>query len=417
VMVSGTKAHAEDLRDQVAAVLSPMGLRLSEEKTVTVGIDEGFDFLGFRIQRQTKRGSNRAFVYTWPSKKALASVTAKVKKITRQGTNHPLTTLLRRLNPVLRGWTNYFRHGVSKATFGYLHQFTWQRVVGWLRRKHRRANWKWLRRRYLANAWWPEHDGMALFDCRAVPVTRYRYRGAAILTPGAGGRRRRSRSREGLVESRMRWKSHVRFGGRAGETDRWEQRHGAPVRSHLANEALSGCRRRVQQETLGHRGRKGDPLYGVRRLLLLGAERVDERGWSRIHAALDAGDPDDEVRDCWVAKEKVRDVYLTDDADLAAERLDDAVAWCTAAESGPELRRLAKTLRRWRTEILAHHSTGASNGPVEAANLLIKQVKRSGRGFRNFDNYRLRILLADGMRRCQTSSVTSIRTRRPRLVA
>jgi RNA-directed DNA polymerase len=87
---------------------------------------------------------------------------------------------------VLRGWTNYFRHGVSDATFDYVHQFTWRRVVGWLRRKHRRANWGFLRRRYLANRWWPEHDGMALFDCRAVPVTRYRYRGAAIPTPWSG---------------------------------------------------------------------------------------------------------------------------------------------------------------------------------------------------------------------------------------
>jgi RNA-directed DNA polymerase len=186
VMVAGTKAHAEGLRDEVATVLSTVGLRLSEEKTMTVHIDEGFDFLGFRIQRQTKRGSNKAFVYTWPSKKSLTSIKAKVKAITRQGTNNPLSSLLRQLNGVLRGWTNYFRHGVSKATFAYLHQYTWLRVVGWLRRKHRRANWKWLRRRYLANRWWPEHDGMALFDCRAVPVTRYRYRGAAIPTPWSG---------------------------------------------------------------------------------------------------------------------------------------------------------------------------------------------------------------------------------------
>ena len=186
VMVSGTKAHAEGLRDQVAAVLSTVGLRLSEEKTMTVHIDEGFDFLGFRIQRQTKRGSHKRFVYTWPSKKALASIKAKVKAITRQGTNNPLSHLLRQLDGVLRGWTNYFRHGVSKATFAYVHQFTWLRVVGWLRRKHRRANWGFLRRRYLANRWWPEHDGMALFDCRAVPVTRYRYRGAAIPSPWSG---------------------------------------------------------------------------------------------------------------------------------------------------------------------------------------------------------------------------------------
>jgi len=183
VMVAGTKAHAEDLKGEVATVLSTMGLRLSEEKTMIVDIDEGFDFLGFRIQRQTQRGSNKRYVYTWPTKKSLTSITAKVKTITKQGTNQPLSAVLRQLNGVLRGWTNYFRHAVSKATFAYVHQFTWRRVVGWLRRKHRRANWKQLRRRYLANRWWPEHDGMALFDCRAVPVTRYRYRGSKIAAP------------------------------------------------------------------------------------------------------------------------------------------------------------------------------------------------------------------------------------------
>jgi RNA-directed DNA polymerase len=186
VMISGSKAHAEALKTEAAEVLAGVGLRLSVEKTMIAHIDEGFEFLGVRIQRQRKRGSTKRFVYTWPSKKSLTSITAKVKTITKQGTNKPLSDLLRQLNPVLRGWTNYFRHAVSKATFGYLHQYTWQRVVGWLRRKHRRANWKTLRRRHLNNRWWPEHDGTALFDCRTVPVTRYRYRGTAIPTPWSG---------------------------------------------------------------------------------------------------------------------------------------------------------------------------------------------------------------------------------------
>ena len=59
-------------------------------------------------------GRTKWFVYTWPSKKALASVKAKVRRLTRGGTNQPLAVLLRRLNPVLRGWANYFRHGVSR---------------------------------------------------------------------------------------------------------------------------------------------------------------------------------------------------------------------------------------------------------------------------------------------------------------
>ncbi len=186
VLVSGTEAQAEALKVDVAAVLSTIGLRLSEEKTGVCHIDEGFDFLGFRIQRQVKRGSNKAFVYSWPSKKALASIMAKVKAITRQGTNQPLSDLLRQINAALRGWTVYFRHGVSKQTFDYLGRYTWLRVLGWLRRKHRRATWKSIRRRYLAlpgNRLVPHDGGIALFNPGSVPIVRYRYRGAKIPNP------------------------------------------------------------------------------------------------------------------------------------------------------------------------------------------------------------------------------------------
>ena len=182
IMVAGSREHAEALRDEIAVVLATVGLRLSEEKTTVVHIDEGFDFLGFRIQRQRQRGSNKRYVYTWPSRKSLTNVMAKVKAVTRQGTNQPLAELLRQLNAVLRGWTRHFRHGVSKTTFAYLHQYTWERVIAWLRRKHRRITWKQLRRRYLPR-WWPTDGDTAMFDARAVPVTRYRYRGTAIPTP------------------------------------------------------------------------------------------------------------------------------------------------------------------------------------------------------------------------------------------
>ncbi len=184
VLVAGTRAHAQTLRDEVAGVLRPMGLRLSEAKTTIAHIDEGFEFLGFRIQRQRQRGSNKRFVYTWPSKKALASVKAKVRALTRGGTNQPLAVLLRRLNPVLRGWANYFRHGVSKDTFDYLNAFSWRRVICWLRHKHRRASWKSLRRRYLPG-WRPTEGEVTLFNPCTMAVTRYRYRGAQIPSPWA----------------------------------------------------------------------------------------------------------------------------------------------------------------------------------------------------------------------------------------
>lgn len=181
VLVHGTRDHAEALRDQAAAVLAPMGLALSVEKTRICHIDDGFDFLGFRIQRQPKRGSGKPTVYTWPTKKALCTVKAKVRLATRQGLHQPLAVLLYRLSPILRGWTSYFQHGVSKATFDYLRRFTWRRVLRWLRRKHPKANWKWIRRHYLPG-WWPTDGDVVMFDPAKVTVSRYRYRGN-IATP------------------------------------------------------------------------------------------------------------------------------------------------------------------------------------------------------------------------------------------
>jgi RNA-directed DNA polymerase len=186
VMVSGADTHAEALKVEIQAVLSTVGLRLSEEKTSVCHINEGFDFLGFRIQRKRKRGSNKVYVYSWPSKKALASIMAKIKAITKQGTNQPLSILLRQLNSALHGWAVYFRHGCSKQTFNYLAHYTWLRVVGWLRRKHRRATWTAIRRRYLllpGNRLVPHDAGIVLFNPASVPVTRYRYRGAKIPNP------------------------------------------------------------------------------------------------------------------------------------------------------------------------------------------------------------------------------------------
>ena len=183
VLVAGTRAHAEAVRDEAAAVLAPMGLRLSEAKTRVVHIDEGFDFLGFRVVRQPRRGSGKPVIYTYPAKRSLAEIKARVRRMTRGATDLSLTSLLHRVNPVLRGWTAYFRHGVSKRTFDYLRAFVWRRVVCWLRHKSARANWKQLRRRYLSGWWWPTEGAVTLFNPGAVPVTRYRYRGRSIPSP------------------------------------------------------------------------------------------------------------------------------------------------------------------------------------------------------------------------------------------
>ena len=184
LLVRGIRADAENKRDQAAAVLSSMGLRLSEEKTKIVHIDEGFDFLGWRIQRHRKRGTDRSYVYTYPSKKALKSAMGKVKqRCDRIDTNQPLAVLLLSLGSLLRGWTAYFRPGVSHRTFHYLSHYTWQCVTRWLRRKHLKSSWGYLKRRYCNGKWWPAEGGVVLFDPGAVPTTRYSYRGSKIPTP------------------------------------------------------------------------------------------------------------------------------------------------------------------------------------------------------------------------------------------
>lgn len=185
VMVGGTRGDAETLGDEVAAVLATIGLRLSTEKTRVCHIDDGFDFLGWRIQRQLWHGrSGKRVLYTYPSKKALRAVMAKVRSLTRRNKHRKLADLLRAVNRTLQGWCAYFRHGVSARTFSYLDHFTWWRIFGWLRKRHVGLNKGALVKRFLPG--WEIRDGrVELFRPAQMPITRYRFRGARIPTPWA----------------------------------------------------------------------------------------------------------------------------------------------------------------------------------------------------------------------------------------
>jgi RNA-directed DNA polymerase len=186
IMTRGARAGAETLWDEVSTVLASIGLRLSAEKTRVCHIDEGFDFLGWRIQRRSWRGRpGKKAVYTYPSKQALASVVGKIRSLTRPNKHRTLAALLRRLNPVMRGWCAYFRRGVNSRTFSYLDHFAWWRVVRWLRKRHDGPNWATLRRRHLPN--WEIRDGaVRMFRPQRIAIQRYRYRGTHIATPWAG---------------------------------------------------------------------------------------------------------------------------------------------------------------------------------------------------------------------------------------
>jgi transposase len=164
----------------------------------------------------------------------------------------------------------------------------------------------------------------------------------------------------------------------------------------LANTKLDECRRRVQTDTVGHRGRADDPLYRARRLLTKAHERLDDRGEQKLLGLLEAGDPRGEVRMTWHAKEVVRSIYEITDPDVADEFVTQLGVDLQDESCPPEVRSLGRTIVRWRDQIVAWHRAFVSNGPTEAINNLIKRIKRIGFGFRRFTHYRIRVLLYAG---------------------
>jgi transposase len=164
----------------------------------------------------------------------------------------------------------------------------------------------------------------------------------------------------------------------------------------LANVALDECRRRVQNETLGHRGRKTDPLYRARRRLTIARQRLSVDQHDRLMGLLRAGDPHQEVWFAWNAKEVVRQTYEHTDVDLAEEWVTGIEADFTDPEMPPEVRRLGRTIGRWHDQIVAWHRAHVTNGPTEAINNLAKRIKRVAFGLTNFRHHRIRCLLYAG---------------------
>ena len=164
----------------------------------------------------------------------------------------------------------------------------------------------------------------------------------------------------------------------------------------LGTAAVDEVRRRIQQDTLGHRGRKGDPLYGIQTILRAGAENLTDKQRARLVAAIEADTAHDEVFVAWQCAQQLRSAYHQKDLAAGrriAEKVVDTFHTCPI----PEIARLGRTLRRWRAAFLAYFTTGrSSNGGTEAVNGIIELHRRLARGYRNRHNYRLRMLLAAG---------------------
>ena len=184
----------------------------------------------------------------------------------------------------------------------------------------------------------------------------------------------------------------------------------------LANAAIDDIRRRVQNATLRHRGRKGDPLYRARRVFLTGFDRLTAERIAWMFDMLAAGDPYGEVGAAIMAKELLREVYAAAGPAHARRRLVVFFQHCADADV-PELTRLARTIDRWHNEVLAYHHTGrASNGRVENVHMLAEKIRRNAHGFVNHHNYRRRLIGHLGIK-WATVPTRRIRGRQPRSVA
>ena len=164
----------------------------------------------------------------------------------------------------------------------------------------------------------------------------------------------------------------------------------------LAGDALDEVRRRVQQDTTGHRGRKGDPLYQIRLLLRASRDRLTKRQKERLREAFVADEAHISVEVAYLLTQQVREVFHQDtpaQGQRLAAHLIESLPRCPI----PEIARLGRTLRKWKDAFLAYFDTGgASNGPTEAINGIIELGRRTARGYRNPTNYQLRMLLIAG---------------------
>jgi RNA-directed DNA polymerase len=172
-MVAGTHAHAQALRDEVAGVLAPMGLRLSDAKTRVCHIDEGWtSWVAHPAPPAARKHPTlRLHLPVQEGPGGRQGDRADVDK------GHAQPAAWGPAAPAQLGAAGLDHLLPPRVLLGDLRAFTWRRVVTWLRRKHPRINWKEL------PGWWPTQGTVAMANPAAVAIVRYCYRGAKIPTP------------------------------------------------------------------------------------------------------------------------------------------------------------------------------------------------------------------------------------------
>jgi RNA-directed DNA polymerase len=172
IITANTKETAEELQVIVSQFLGNRGLTLSEEKTAITHIDDGFDFLGWTFRKYNGK------LIVKPSKNAIKTLIKKCATIIlKEGKAESQSELIRRLNQVIRGWTNYHRHVVASQTFSYVNNILYLLLQQWAKHRHPNKN-KWWR----MNKYWHEKnekrwlfmtDEYSLINLRRIDIIRH----------------------------------------------------------------------------------------------------------------------------------------------------------------------------------------------------------------------------------------------------
>ena len=142
VTASNKEILDTDIKSLITRFLRERGLELSPEKTCITHIENGFDFLGQNIRKYKNK------LTTKPAKKNIKAFLKKVRDIIKKYQTANVDNLIKMLNPVIRGWTNYHRHVAASKTFNYIDSHIWQALWKWAKRKHHNKSASWIKKKY-----------------------------------------------------------------------------------------------------------------------------------------------------------------------------------------------------------------------------------------------------------------------------
>ncbi len=163
LVMAPTRETAEDARDNIRKFLAGRGLELSMEKTVITRIGDGFDFLGYNFRKYNGK------LLIKPSRKSIESITDKIRRTMKKAQAWTQDALIKILNPIIRGWTNYHRHNVAAETFQKLDDYLWTVTWRWGRRRHPNKGYRWIACRY----WQPEGSRRWIFQTRENKLLKF----------------------------------------------------------------------------------------------------------------------------------------------------------------------------------------------------------------------------------------------------